>query len=185
MWSCVSLSDPGSTERTAQKRKFPSPPHSSNGHSPQDTSTSPIKKKKKPGLLNNNNKEQVKGRWEWRPHQQDKGCSEQHCSFPGVADSPCSWHLASCLALAVICIGQEGQLKMGLCRNFQWLFKICFGDRAVTQMSLKILCCRIWGFSVDFLLTLYCCFPMWLEEFFLLGHASRIVLSSAWRWLRG
>ncbi|XP_041588152.1 protein kinase C-binding protein 1 isoform X14 [Vulpes lagopus] len=54
----VSVTDPGSTERTAQKRKFPSPPHSSNGHSPQDTSTSPIKKKKKPGLLNNNNKEQ-------------------------------------------------------------------------------------------------------------------------------
>ncbi|XP_048078161.1 MYND-type zinc finger-containing chromatin reader ZMYND8 isoform X21 [Ursus arctos] len=53
-----SMADPGSTERTAQKRKFPSPPHSSNGHSPQDSSTSPIKKKKKPGLLNNNNKEQ-------------------------------------------------------------------------------------------------------------------------------
>uniref|UniRef100_A0A3Q2HD08 Zinc finger MYND-type containing 8 n=1 Tax=Equus caballus TaxID=9796 RepID=A0A3Q2HD08_HORSE len=53
-----SAEDPGSTERTAQKRKFPSPPHSSNGHSPQDTSTSPIKKKKKPGLLNNSNKEQ-------------------------------------------------------------------------------------------------------------------------------
>ncbi|XP_010624570.1 protein kinase C-binding protein 1 isoform X10 [Fukomys damarensis] len=52
------LADPGSTERTTQKRKFPSPPHSSNGHSPQDTSTSPIKKKKKPGLLNSNNKEQ-------------------------------------------------------------------------------------------------------------------------------
>ncbi|XP_066243687.1 MYND-type zinc finger-containing chromatin reader ZMYND8 isoform X12 [Saccopteryx leptura] len=50
--------DPGSTERMAQKRKFPSPPHSSNGHSPQDTSASPIKKKKKPGLLNSNNKEQ-------------------------------------------------------------------------------------------------------------------------------
>ncbi|XP_008825662.1 protein kinase C-binding protein 1 isoform X8 [Nannospalax galili] len=50
--------DPASTERTAQKRKFPSPPHSSNGHSPQDSSTSPIKKKKKPGLLNSNNKEQ-------------------------------------------------------------------------------------------------------------------------------
>ncbi|XP_010624557.1 protein kinase C-binding protein 1 isoform X8 [Fukomys damarensis] len=50
--------NPGSTERTTQKRKFPSPPHSSNGHSPQDTSTSPIKKKKKPGLLNSNNKEQ-------------------------------------------------------------------------------------------------------------------------------
>ncbi|NXA47555.1 PKCB1 protein, partial [Nothocercus julius] len=50
--------DPGSAERTAQKRKFPSPPHSSNGHSPQDASTSPIKKKKKPGLLNSNNKEQ-------------------------------------------------------------------------------------------------------------------------------
>nr|XP_037838618.1 protein kinase C-binding protein 1 isoform X24 [Chlorocebus sabaeus] len=53
-----SCPDPGSAERTAQKRKFPSPPHSSNGHSPQDTSTSPIKKKKKPGLLNSNNKEQ-------------------------------------------------------------------------------------------------------------------------------
>ncbi|XP_066243696.1 MYND-type zinc finger-containing chromatin reader ZMYND8 isoform X20 [Saccopteryx leptura] len=51
--------DPGSTERMAQKRKFPSPPHSSNGHSPQDTSASPIKKKKKPGLLNSNNKEQT------------------------------------------------------------------------------------------------------------------------------
>ncbi|XP_045430734.1 protein kinase C-binding protein 1 isoform X17 [Pipistrellus kuhlii] len=53
-----SMADPGSTDRTAPKRKFPSPPHSSNGHSPQDTSTSPIKKKKKPGLLNSNNKEQ-------------------------------------------------------------------------------------------------------------------------------
>ncbi|KAH0506699.1 Protein kinase C-binding protein 1 [Microtus ochrogaster] len=50
--------DPGSTERTDQKRKFPSPPHSSNGHSPQDSSTSPIKKKTKPGLLNSSNKEQ-------------------------------------------------------------------------------------------------------------------------------
>ncbi|XP_045384460.1 protein kinase C-binding protein 1 isoform X9 [Lemur catta] len=50
--------DPGSAERTAQKRKLPSPPHSSNGHSPQDASSSPIKKKKKPGLLNSSNKEQ-------------------------------------------------------------------------------------------------------------------------------
>lgn len=56
----VSGLDPGSAERTAQKRKFPSPPHSSNGHSPQDASASPIKKKKKPGLLNSNNKEQVR-----------------------------------------------------------------------------------------------------------------------------
>ncbi|MEJ1279099.1 zinc finger MYND-type containing 8 [Cricetulus griseus] len=55
----ASMADPGSTERTAQKRKFPSPPHSSNGHSPQDSSTSPIKKKKKPGLLNSSNKEQM------------------------------------------------------------------------------------------------------------------------------
>ncbi|XP_014465111.1 MYND-type zinc finger-containing chromatin reader ZMYND8 isoform X1 [Alligator mississippiensis] len=56
--ACDTSVDPGSAERTAQKRKFPSPPHSSNGHSPQDASTSPIKKKKKPGLLNSNNKEQ-------------------------------------------------------------------------------------------------------------------------------
>ncbi|XP_045384452.1 protein kinase C-binding protein 1 isoform X2 [Lemur catta] len=53
-----SMADPGSAERTAQKRKLPSPPHSSNGHSPQDASSSPIKKKKKPGLLNSSNKEQ-------------------------------------------------------------------------------------------------------------------------------
>ncbi|XP_047391207.1 protein kinase C-binding protein 1 isoform X20 [Sciurus carolinensis] len=53
-----SMADPGSADRAAQKRKFPSPPHSSNGHSPQDTSTSPIKKKKKPGLLSSNSKEQ-------------------------------------------------------------------------------------------------------------------------------
>nr|XP_033819586.1 protein kinase C-binding protein 1 isoform X3 [Geotrypetes seraphini] len=50
--------DAGSVERVAQKRKLPSPQHSSNGHSPQDTSASPIKKKKKPGLVNSNNKEQ-------------------------------------------------------------------------------------------------------------------------------
>uniref|UniRef100_A0A672N155 Microtubule-associated protein RP/EB family member 1-like n=1 Tax=Sinocyclocheilus grahami TaxID=75366 RepID=A0A672N155_SINGR len=37
----------------AQKRKAPSPPHSSNGHSPSETSPSPTKKKKKPGLINN------------------------------------------------------------------------------------------------------------------------------------
>uniref|UniRef100_UPI00345BA1A7 MYND-type zinc finger-containing chromatin reader ZMYND8 isoform 10 n=1 Tax=Rattus norvegicus TaxID=10116 RepID=UPI00345BA1A7 len=54
----ASMADPGSTERTAQKRKVPSPPHSSNGHSPQDSSTSPIKKKKKPGLLNSSSKDQ-------------------------------------------------------------------------------------------------------------------------------
>ncbi|XP_067302710.1 protein kinase C binding protein 1, like isoform X5 [Pseudorasbora parva] len=48
--------DLGSAEQapTAQKRKAPSPPHSSNGHSPSDTSPSPIKKKKKPGLINTN-----------------------------------------------------------------------------------------------------------------------------------
>ncbi|XP_051948046.1 protein kinase C binding protein 1, like isoform X1 [Xyrauchen texanus] len=48
--------DLGSVEQTlaAQKRKAPSPPHSSNGHSPSDTSPSPTKKKKKPGLINSN-----------------------------------------------------------------------------------------------------------------------------------
>uniref|UniRef100_A0A674B5X8 Zinc finger MYND-type containing 8 n=1 Tax=Salmo trutta TaxID=8032 RepID=A0A674B5X8_SALTR len=42
---------PGSVERAAQKRKVPSPPHSSNGHSPAETSSSPVKKKKKPGAV--------------------------------------------------------------------------------------------------------------------------------------
>ncbi|KAM9443565.1 MYND-type zinc finger-containing chromatin reader ZMYND8 isoform 1-T1 [Clarias gariepinus] len=46
------VSDPGSAERTAPKRKAPSPPHSSNGHSPSETSPSPVKKKKKPGAVN-------------------------------------------------------------------------------------------------------------------------------------
>ncbi|XP_045079800.1 protein kinase C-binding protein 1-like isoform X4 [Coregonus clupeaformis] len=45
------VSDPGSVERAAQKRKVPSPPHSSNGHSPAETSSSPVKKKKKPGAV--------------------------------------------------------------------------------------------------------------------------------------
>ncbi|XP_066442389.1 MYND-type zinc finger-containing chromatin reader ZMYND8 isoform X4 [Eleutherodactylus coqui] len=51
-------SNPGSTERPGQKRKLPSPQHSSNGHSPQDASSSPSKKKKKPGMLNSHNKDQ-------------------------------------------------------------------------------------------------------------------------------
>ncbi|KAA8590838.1 hypothetical protein FQN60_001781 [Etheostoma spectabile] len=45
---------PGSAERPVapQKRKVSSPTHSSNGHSPSDTSPSPLKKKKKPGAVN-------------------------------------------------------------------------------------------------------------------------------------
>ncbi|XP_061698982.1 MYND-type zinc finger-containing chromatin reader ZMYND8-like isoform X1 [Syngnathoides biaculeatus] len=47
---------PGSAERSLapQKRKVSSPSHSSNGHSPSDTSPSPLKKKKKPGAMNSN-----------------------------------------------------------------------------------------------------------------------------------
>ncbi|XP_033484371.1 MYND-type zinc finger-containing chromatin reader ZMYND8-like isoform X5 [Epinephelus lanceolatus] len=48
---------PGSAERPV-KRKVSSPTHSSNGHSPPDTSPSPLKKKKKPGAVNCNNKDQ-------------------------------------------------------------------------------------------------------------------------------
>uniref|UniRef100_A0A8C5MYP4 Zinc finger MYND-type containing 8 n=1 Tax=Leptobrachium leishanense TaxID=445787 RepID=A0A8C5MYP4_9ANUR len=51
-------STPSTAERPGQKRRFPSPQHSSNGHSPQDSSTSPSKKKKKPGQINSNNKDQ-------------------------------------------------------------------------------------------------------------------------------
>uniref|UniRef100_A0A4W4HKF7 Protein kinase C binding protein 1, like n=1 Tax=Electrophorus electricus TaxID=8005 RepID=A0A4W4HKF7_ELEEL len=53
-----SIGTPVSSALAAQKRKAPSPPHSSNGHSPSDTSPSAIKKKKKPGLVTNNNKDQ-------------------------------------------------------------------------------------------------------------------------------
>ncbi|KAM6981595.1 MYND-type zinc finger-containing chromatin reader ZMYND8-like isoform 7-T10 [Tautogolabrus adspersus] len=50
----------GSAERPGapQKRKVSSPTHSSNGHSPSDTSPSPLKKKKKPGAINSNSKDQ-------------------------------------------------------------------------------------------------------------------------------
>ncbi|XP_034445582.1 protein kinase C-binding protein 1-like isoform X2 [Hippoglossus hippoglossus] len=47
---------PGLAERPVvpQKRKVSSPTHSSNGHSPSDTSPSPVKKKKKPGAIGSN-----------------------------------------------------------------------------------------------------------------------------------
>uniref|UniRef100_A0A672JHH1 Protein kinase C-binding protein 1-like n=1 Tax=Salarias fasciatus TaxID=181472 RepID=A0A672JHH1_SALFA len=58
--SARSKDPPGLAERTAgpQKRKVSSPTHSSNGHSPADTSPSPLKKKKKPGAVNSNSKDQ-------------------------------------------------------------------------------------------------------------------------------
>uniref|UniRef100_A0AAR2JWI8 Protein kinase C binding protein 1, like n=1 Tax=Pygocentrus nattereri TaxID=42514 RepID=A0AAR2JWI8_PYGNA len=58
--SAPKVPDLGSAEAalSAQKRKAPSPPHSSNGHSPSDTSPTAAKKKKKPGLVTNNNKDQ-------------------------------------------------------------------------------------------------------------------------------
>ncbi|XP_026204757.1 protein kinase C-binding protein 1 isoform X1 [Anabas testudineus] len=43
--------DTGSTERMVQKRRIPSPSHSSNGHSSAETSPCPVKKKKKPGAV--------------------------------------------------------------------------------------------------------------------------------------
>lgn len=60
---CPVPDPPGSAERSLapQKRKVSSPTHSSNGHSPSDTSPSPLKKKKKPGAVNSNNKDQVRG----------------------------------------------------------------------------------------------------------------------------
>ncbi|XP_068576161.1 MYND-type zinc finger-containing chromatin reader ZMYND8 isoform X5 [Cebidichthys violaceus] len=45
------VSDTGPTERTTQKRRMPSPSHSSNGHSSAETSPCPVKKKKKPGAV--------------------------------------------------------------------------------------------------------------------------------------
>ncbi|XP_075898109.1 MYND-type zinc finger-containing chromatin reader ZMYND8-like isoform X2 [Nelusetta ayraudi] len=50
----------GSADRPVapQKRKVSSPTHSSNGHSPPDTSPSPLKKKKKPGAVNSGSKDQ-------------------------------------------------------------------------------------------------------------------------------
>lgn len=128
--SPASLSDPVSTERTAPKRKFPSPPHSSNGHSPQDSSTSPIKKKKKPGLLNSTNKEQV---------------NQPPCCFctRGTAArrqwrSWGSWHRCSRLP-GTGCHLQKGQCRQGLCRHVQW------GFRSVWRAEDRAVC---WGWGV-------------------------------------
>lgn len=57
-WPLSAIPDTGSTERTTQKRKMPSPSHSSNGHSSAETSPCPTKKKKKPGALGSS-KDQV------------------------------------------------------------------------------------------------------------------------------
>uniref|UniRef100_A0A672J7U7 Zinc finger, MYND-type containing 8 n=1 Tax=Salarias fasciatus TaxID=181472 RepID=A0A672J7U7_SALFA len=51
LWLFSVVSDTGSTERMAPKRKMPSPSHSSNGHSSTETSPCPVKKKKKPGAV--------------------------------------------------------------------------------------------------------------------------------------
>ena len=59
LWPLSAVSVPGLVERAAQKRKVPSPPHSSNGHSPAETSSSPVKKKKKPGAVSSS-KDQVR-----------------------------------------------------------------------------------------------------------------------------
>lgn len=68
---CPVPDPPGSAERSVvpQKRKASSPTHSSNGHSPSDTSPSPLKKKKKPGAVNCNNKDQVKVPVNYAPWQ--------------------------------------------------------------------------------------------------------------------
>lgn len=61
-WLLPLVPDPsGSADRPVapQKRKVSSPTHSSNGHSPPDTSPSPLKKKKKPGAVNSGSKDQV------------------------------------------------------------------------------------------------------------------------------
>ncbi|XP_072412465.1 MYND-type zinc finger-containing chromatin reader ZMYND8 isoform X9 [Chiloscyllium punctatum] len=51
--------DSGSAERAGLKRKQLSPQPSSNGHSPQDESLSPIKKKKKPGMANSSKEQKI------------------------------------------------------------------------------------------------------------------------------
>ncbi|XP_023852040.1 MYND-type zinc finger-containing chromatin reader ZMYND8 isoform X7 [Salvelinus sp. IW2-2015] len=53
------VSVPGSVERAVQKRKVPSPSHSSNGHSPAETSSSPVKKKKKPGAVSSSKDQKI------------------------------------------------------------------------------------------------------------------------------
>uniref|UniRef100_A0A3P8UE44 Zinc finger MYND-type containing 8 n=1 Tax=Amphiprion percula TaxID=161767 RepID=A0A3P8UE44_AMPPE len=53
------VSDTGSTERMAQKRKMPSPSHSSNGHSSAETSPCPMKKKKKPGAVSSSKDQKI------------------------------------------------------------------------------------------------------------------------------
>ncbi|XP_061909877.1 MYND-type zinc finger-containing chromatin reader ZMYND8-like isoform X5 [Entelurus aequoreus] len=70
-----------------QKRKASSPTHSSNGHSPSDTSPSPLKKKKKPGAMSNKDQDGRNDFYCWLCHREGQVLCCELC--PRVYHAKC------------------------------------------------------------------------------------------------
>uniref|UniRef100_A0A672MXJ8 Microtubule-associated protein RP/EB family member 1-like n=1 Tax=Sinocyclocheilus grahami TaxID=75366 RepID=A0A672MXJ8_SINGR len=119
--------DLGSAEQvlTAQKRKAPSPPHSSNGHSPSETSPSPTKKKKKPGLINNKDQDGRNDFYCWVCHREGQVLCCELC--------PRVYH-AKCLKLAA---EPEGDWFCPECEKITVAECIETQSKAMTMLNLE------------------------------------------------
>uniref|UniRef100_A0A671KT88 Protein kinase C-binding protein 1-like n=1 Tax=Sinocyclocheilus anshuiensis TaxID=1608454 RepID=A0A671KT88_9TELE len=123
----VSMPPKGSAEQalTAQKRKAPSPPHSSNGHSPSETSPSPTKKKKKPGLVNNKDQDGRNDFYCWVCHREGQVLCCELC--------PRVYH-AKCLKLAA---EPEGDWFCPECEKITVAECIETQSKAMTMLNLE------------------------------------------------
>ncbi|XP_016392250.1 protein kinase C-binding protein 1-like isoform X5 [Sinocyclocheilus rhinocerous] len=119
--------DLGSAEQApaAPKRKAPSPPHSSNGHSPSDTSPSPTKKKKKPGLVNNKDQDGRNDFYCWVCHREGQVLCCELC--------PRVYH-AKCLKLAA---EPEGDWFCPECEKITVAECIETQSKAMTMLNLE------------------------------------------------
>uniref|UniRef100_A0A673LNG4 Protein kinase C-binding protein 1-like n=1 Tax=Sinocyclocheilus rhinocerous TaxID=307959 RepID=A0A673LNG4_9TELE len=123
----VSMPPKGSAEQApaAPKRKAPSPPHSSNGHSPSDTSPSPTKKKKKPGLVNNKDQDGRNDFYCWVCHREGQVLCCELC--------PRVYH-AKCLKLAA---EPEGDWFCPECEKITVAECIETQSKAMTMLNLE------------------------------------------------
>uniref|UniRef100_A0A672R2L4 Protein kinase C-binding protein 1-like n=1 Tax=Sinocyclocheilus grahami TaxID=75366 RepID=A0A672R2L4_SINGR len=123
----VSMPPKGSAEQAlaAPKRKAPSPPHSSNGHSPTDTSPSPTKKKKKPGLVNNKDQDGRNDFYCWVCHREGQVLCCELC--------PRVYH-AKCLKLAA---EPEGDWFCPECEKITVAECIETQSKAMTMLNLE------------------------------------------------
>ncbi|XP_076608008.1 MYND-type zinc finger-containing chromatin reader ZMYND8 isoform X6 [Chaetodon auriga] len=116
------VSDTGSTERMSQKRKMPSPSHSSNGHSSAETSPCPMKKKKKPGALSSKDQDGRNDFYCWLCHREGQVLCCELC--PRVYHAKClklpaepegDWFCPECEKITVAeCIETQSKAMMML-----------------------------------------------------------------------